>query len=171
MTSAGSRPNGLEVDTVSASTRIETAERVTGNVVVRTTRLGTVTGTTVRGTATEYAADRRNGGSMELTLTSFKSLVQYPRGPASSGPINKSSTEGTVNRNLRLVGRLSAMLRIHLFLLVSLITPFRTFRNILDCLQFSLLFLGREIHVVEYPEFGHTVRNHLITLGPISSQH
>ena len=72
---------------------------MTDNAVVRTTALETVNGTTVPGTATEYTAGGRGDGSIGLTLTSFEGLVRYPRGPASSGPLNKSITEETVNRD------------------------------------------------------------------------
>ena len=62
-TRGGTGPVGFEIDTVGAGTRIGTADRVTGNAVVRTTGLGTVTGTTVRGTAIEYAAAGSGGGN------------------------------------------------------------------------------------------------------------
>ena len=99
MTSTGIGPAWLELDTVGAGTRTGTAGRVTGNAVVRTTGLGTVTGTTVRGTATEYAAAGSGGGSTGVTLTSSEGLVQYPVGPAPSGPINVSITEEAAGRD------------------------------------------------------------------------
>ena len=83
MTGAGTGTDGLEVDTVRAGTRIEPAERETGNAVVKTTGLGAVTKITIRGTATEYAAGGKGGGYTGLTLTSSEGLVRYRRGPAS----------------------------------------------------------------------------------------
>ena len=101
MTGACIGPARLELDTVGASTRTGTAERVTGNAVVSTTGLGTVTGTTVRGTATEYAAAGSGGGSTGVTLTSSEGLERYPVFPAPSGPMNESITEGAADRDAR----------------------------------------------------------------------
>ena len=99
MRGTGIGPATLEPDTVGAGTRTGTAGRVTGNAVVRTTGLGTVTGTTVRGTATEYAAAGSGGGSTGMTLTSSESLERYLAGPAPSGPMNESITEGATGRD------------------------------------------------------------------------
>ena len=99
MTGAGIGPARLELDTVGAGTHAGTAGHVTGNAVVRTTGLGTVTGRTVRGTATEYAAAGSGGGSTGVTLTSSEGLERYPAGPAPSGPISETITEGAAGRD------------------------------------------------------------------------
>ena len=99
MTGTGLGRARIELDTVGAGTRTGTAGRVTGNAVVRTTGLGTVTGTTVRGTATEYAAAGCGGGSTGVTLTLSEGLVRYSVGPAPSGPMNESITEGAAGRD------------------------------------------------------------------------
>ena len=99
MTCAGNKPDGFEVDTVGAGTRIGPAVCVTGNAVVRTTKLGTVTGTTVCGTVTEYAAAGNGGSDTGLTLTSSEGLVRYPVGSAPSRPMNETITEGSAGRD------------------------------------------------------------------------
>ena len=171
MTGVGTGPAGFEIDTVSAGTRIEAAERVTSNAVVNTTGLGTVTGTTVRGTATEYAAAGSVGGSTGLTLTSSKGIVRYVVGHAPSGPMNESITEGAAGLD-SIRGTLPTGLawllaagvpfvlvdmgddtfdwRLPLchaldspLLLVSLVTFFRTSRDFLYCIKLSLIFLGQ----------------------------
>ena len=101
MTNAGIWPARLELETLGAGTRIGTAGRVTGNVVVRTTGLGAVTDTTVRGTATEYAAAGSGGGSTGVTLTSSEGLEQYPVYHAPSGTMNESITEGVAGRDAK----------------------------------------------------------------------
>ena len=98
MAGAGFGPAGFELDTVDAGTRVETTECVTGNAVVKTTGLGTVTGTTVRGTATEYAAAGSGGGSTGITITSSEGLVRAPVGPTPPGPTNKFIAEGAADR-------------------------------------------------------------------------
>ena len=99
MTGAGIGFAGFELDTVSAGTRIGTAGRMTGNADVSTTGLGTVTRTTVYGTATEYTAAGSGGGSTGVTLTSSEGLLRYPVGPAPSGPMNEFITEGAAGRD------------------------------------------------------------------------
>ena len=84
MTGVGIGPARLELDTVGAGTRTGTAGCVTGNAVVRTTGLGTVTGITVRGTCVVFQPVLRR---------------QYRAVVPSSGQYYGGSTDATCWRN------------------------------------------------------------------------